>query len=117
VSGLWFDAFLSSDCYSRDAFFVDVLEPIIRKHKPDLVFINPVLSYLGGNVSDAEAVGKWCRNRLKPLMHKYNCAICLVHHMKKSTADDTTGALDQRYAGIGSVERANWARAIITVTP
>ena len=106
---------IPSDSHTGIDFLTKIVTPALKEYAPDVLFIDPVLSYLGGNVSDQEIVGPWLRNQLNPLLHKFNCGVVLVHHTKKTNSEDLV--TDQRYAAMGSVEWSNWARAIITITP
>lgn len=99
------------------AFFL-VLEKLLEKHHPDIVWIDPALSYLGGESSSQKDVGAWLRNGLNPLLHRYDCAAIVIHHTAKpsKTADKQAWAAgDFAYAGLGSVEWANWARGVLAI--
>lgn len=74
------------------------LEEMIIKHKPEIVVLDPLTSYLGGiNMYVANEV----RDLLKPLKElaqKYNCAIVFIMHLNKksgiSAANRTLGSAD-----------------------
>ncbi len=89
--------------------FDSLLVSVLERHKPDLIWIDPVLGFLGADASSQEAVGDFLRQRLAPLMTKYDCAAVLVHH----TIKRPIGSIDPRtiaYQAAGSAEWANWPR-------
>ncbi len=97
----------------------DTLEPLLAKYGPDLVILDPALSYIGGAVNEQETVGRFLRNQLNPLLQKHECAILIVHHTNKPNAEkdgQKKPANDYAYAGSGSAEWANWARAVLVLT-
>jgi hypothetical protein len=101
----------------RDFLRSDV-SPLLRTHKPDLLWIDPVLAYLGGDASSQKDVSGFLRTGLNPLIHKYDCGCILVHHTAKpAKGEDRSewGGNDFAYLGMGSSEWANWARAVIAV--
>jgi hypothetical protein len=104
---------------SGDAFLAEVLEPLLREYSPDLVILNPLFAYLGADVNQSEAVTRFLRRKLNPLLEKYNCGAIIVHHTPKSTNRDSSKwkATDFMYAGAGSAEITNWARAVMVMEP
>lgn len=101
-------------------FFSDTVEPLIEQVRPDLLLIDPLLAYLGGDQNSQQDVGGWLRNCLNPLLTKHKCAAMLVHHTAKLTKKnlkDNWGAGDFGYLGAGSAEFANWSRAILCLVP
>ncbi len=101
---------------TSQAFVHDVFEPLIEDNRPDLVWIDPALAYLGGDSSSQGEVGRFLRNMINPVLHKFQCACVIVHHTNKPVADKAmmTGA-DSAYLGTGSAEWANWARAVVAL--
>jgi hypothetical protein len=99
-------------------FCLAVVGPLLREHRPDVLWINPALAYLGGDSSDQKVVGAFLRIQLDPLLHEFNCAGIIVAHSAKPprNGDRTTWTgLDYAYLALGSVEWANWARAVIVI--
>lgn len=99
-------------------FVTDVLDPLLAEHRPDLLIIDPALSYIGGAVNEQDVVGGFLRNQLNPLMQKHACGVLIVHHTNKPNADKDSKsrvANDFAYAGSGSAEWANWARAVLVL--
>jgi AAA domain len=97
----------------------DALEPLLENHSPDLLILDPALSYIGGSANEQEIVGGFLRNQLNPLLQKHSCGVLIVHHTNKPNAA-TDGrkkvANDFAYAGTGSAEWANWARAVLVLS-
>jgi hypothetical protein len=96
-------------------FFSKIVSPLLEQHHPDLLNPDPLLAYLGGDVSRQEVVSPWLRNGLNPLLTKHNCACVLVHHTNKpksGTEKPDWQAGDFAYLGSGSAELANWSRAV-----
>jgi hypothetical protein len=92
--------------------FIAQLESLLEEHLPDLLILDPALSYIGGDVKEQQTVGGFLRNLLNPLLQKHNCGVLIVHHTNKPNAqreDRKRVANDFAYAGTGSAEWANWA--------
>ncbi len=106
------------DARSGQDFFTHTVEPLLRLHRPDLLWIDPALSYIGGESNSQEDVGRFLRNWLNPLLRRYQCAAVVVHHTNKPPAgkekSEWSGS-DLAYLGSGSAEWANWARAVIAI--
>jgi hypothetical protein len=99
-------------------FFLETVQPLLEVHKPDLLWIDPALSYLGGETNSQKDVGAFLRNGLNPLLRRYNCAAVVVHHTNKpprGVEKPTWTGGDFAYLGAGSAEWANWARAVLAL--
>ena len=99
-------------------FFVETLQPALAAHRPDLLWIDPALAYLGGEANSQKDVGGFLRNMLNPLLHQFDCGCVVVHHTNKPPAGKEKPdwqAGDFAYLGGGSAEWANWARAVIVL--
>lgn len=95
------------------AAFIAKLKALLKRHKPDMVWIDPFLSFLGGDVNDQETVSHFLRAELGPLMIETGVVVHLVHHTgKPGNAQQDKTISDWAYAGIGSSEITNWARAV-----
>jgi hypothetical protein len=94
------------------------IEPLLAAHRPDLVWLDPANSYLGGDANAQEVVGGFLRNMLNPLLRKYACACIVIHHTAKPPRGKEKGdwqAGDFAYLGSGSAEFANWARCVLAI--
>lgn len=108
----------SEDTRSSVRFFAEVVEPLLELHKPDLLWIDPALAYVGGDTASQRDVGAFLRNGLNPLLHRFGCAAVVVHHTNKPPTcreKSSWQAGDFAYLGSGSAEWANWARAVLAV--
>jgi len=99
-------------------FFKEAVEPLLKAHRPDLLWIDPALAYLGAEASSQKDVSAFLRNMLNPLLHRHQCGCVVVHHTNKPPSGKekpnwTAG--DLAYLGSGSIEWANWARAVIAL--
>lgn len=105
----------TEDALAGEDFLAKVVIPLIEKHKPDLVIIDPAFAFVGGDTKDAEVVGRFLRRGLNPVLHKYRCAALIVHHPAKTKPDGRQVTHDFLYAGAGSIEWSNWARAVLAL--
>ena len=94
----------------------DLLSKRLEVFKPDLLIIDPALSFTEGDTSASRDVGKFLRQQLNPLLTRHQCGCLLIHHTPKPSRErgavNTSGSA---YAGLGSAEWANWARAVMTL--
>jgi AAA domain len=106
------------DTRSGFPFFTECLRPLLAEHKPDLLWIDPALSYLGGESNSQKDVGSFLRNWLNPLLSEFKCGVVVTHHTNKPSSGkekpDWSGS-DFAYLGAGSAEWANWARAVLAI--
>jgi hypothetical protein len=100
-------------------FLDQVVKPLLEHHRPDLLRINPLQAYLGGDIKNAEVTASFLRNGLNPLLAKYQCGANIVHHTPKTNFRDTKEwkASDWMYAGAGSADITNWCRAALIIDP
>ncbi len=97
--------------------FTQMLRRLIRKTKVDIVYIDPLLSYIGGNPSDIEVCANFTRHLLQPIMMETGVVIVLVHHFPKPKGKDDKpeSVADMAYSGFGSSDLTNWAREVIVL--
>ena len=86
----------------------------------DLVIINPFFSFYGGDVSSQAEMSAFLRNGLNPVLNAIRAACVIIHHTNKPIADTKKPGGEKTlnedsYAGSGSAELTNWARAYITL--
>jgi hypothetical protein len=99
-------------------FVMHTLRPLVERIRPDLLWIDPALAYLGGESNSQKDVGLFLRNLLNPLLTEFRCAAVVVHHGNKPPSGNQKPqwqAGDFAYLGGGSAEWANWARAVIVI--
>ena len=95
--------------------FVELLDELCEEYKPDLVIVDPLLSYIGCDISRQDMCATFLRNTLNPIITKHNIGLIFIHHTGKPSKEskDVNHALS--YLGIGSSELTNWARAVSVI--
>jgi hypothetical protein len=96
------------------AEFLRVLEALVIKHQPDLVWIDPLMCYVGDDLSDQAVVTAFC-NALNRISAKSGCVMCLIHHLPKPKEGGARTDSDLAYSGFGSSALTNWAREVATM--
>jgi len=106
------------DSLSGDEF-VAYLDWAISKHNPDIVFVDPLLAYIGGDVLKQEVMSKFLRNKINPILRRTGVLLFWVHHVskpgKQPNGHEKT-AEESKYAGLGSSELQNACREIISIS-
>jgi len=98
--------------------FVDLCRKIIVRLKLDVLVADPLLSYVGGDLSKQDVCSHFLRNLVQPVLQETGCIMVFIHHEGKPKPKETTDEQtisDMAYSGLGSSELVNWARAIISV--
>jgi len=99
--------------------FAKYLRMLVAEYKPDLIWLDPLLAFVGGDISSQETCSYFLRNLLTPIAQQYNAAFMVIHHTGKPPRDTSARNSyvggDYSYLGIGSSELANWARAIVVL--
>lgn len=97
--------------------FATMLRRLVRKTKVDIVYIDPLLSYIGGNPSDIEVCANFTRHLLQPIMMETGVVLVLVHHFPKPKGQNEKpeSVADLAYSGFGSSDLTNWAREVIVM--
>jgi hypothetical protein len=90
------------------------LAGLLREAPADLVNVNPLLSFIGGEI--VACASQWLRAELMPILQKHDCACLIAHHTPKMAKDGWENT-DDTYAAIGGAEIANVPRAILTLRP
>lgn len=110
------NVFVCTETSKTSMGFCDtVIEPLLETIKPDVLWIDPALAYIGGDMNKQNEVGGFLRNNLNPLLAKHDCAVVIVHHTNKITRDPEKQPTDFSYFGAGSAEWSNWSRAIVAL--
>ncbi len=97
--------------------FIEVIRELIAKHGPfDLVYGDPLLSFIGDDISQQAVASHFLRELCNPLAFEHGFAWVWSHHTGKPQSDSKSrahwNANDYAYIGLGSSELTNWARAI-----
>ena len=99
--------------------FADMMEAVVKDNQPDLVIVDPIFAFLGGDASDQAHVSAFLRNQINPILQGLNVAGAFVHHTNKPPTGKEKAnwnTADFAYAGSGSAEFANWARAVLAIS-
>jgi hypothetical protein len=96
--------------------FGAVVRDLVRERSVDLVFGDPLLSFVGDDISQQSVASRFLRGVLNPLAFEFGFAWVWSHHTGKPQSDSKSrahwNANDYAYIGLGSSELTNWARAI-----
>jgi RecA-family ATPase len=96
--------------------FANAVRHLVAKHKPDLVWLDPLLSFIGDDISKQDVCSYFLRNLLNPIAHETGVVWMMMHHTPKPSTDPKSksgwNSTDHSYAGTGSSELTNWARAV-----
>jgi RecA-family ATPase len=96
--------------------FAQAARRLIDKHKPDLVWFDPLLSFIGDDISKQSVCSQFLRTWLGPISEATGVVWMVVHHTNKPPADPKARrgwtSTDHSYMGTGSSELTNWARAV-----
>ena len=89
---------------------------LIQRHKPDLVWGDPLLNYIGDDASQQKVISEFCGRQLNPISERTGIIWCFMHHTGKPPSDSKarshwTGS-DYAYSGLGSSALTNWAREV-----
>lgn len=105
-----------TDRIHRGPSFLAELKRQIAIHKPDIVWINPLLAFIGGDVNDAKAAGEFLREGLNSLNEKASFAYIIIHHTAKPPKERADRKWNEvMYEMAGSADLTNWARFVISL--
>lgn len=110
---------ISDDTHSGEGF-VRLLSSICDRYKPEIVIVDPLMAYIGGEISKQEVCTKFFRNGINPVIHRHNIGLIVLHHTGKPRSKDLKNFeqnTDLEYLGIGSSDITNWARAVSIIMP
>lgn len=106
--------FIYRDTTRTGADFVDAASSLVDRHKPDLVWADPLLNYIGDDISEQRVISEFCCNLLNEVSLRTGVIWCLLHHTGKPSKDPKTSthwtASDLAYSGLGSSALTNWSR-------
>jgi AAA domain len=109
------------ECSRTGTEFCVWLEKVVSATGAELVIIDPLLSYVGDDISQQKVASAFLRNGLQPIQQRTGCITVAVHHTGKPSKDQGAhkgwSESDYSYLGLGSSDVTNWARAISVFTP
>lgn len=107
--------FVSDASHTGEVFCKNV-QRLIDKHRPNLVWLDPLLSFIGDDISKQSVCSEFLRTWLGPISEATKVAWMMMHHTGKPSNDPKSRSswtqTDKSYSGIGSSELVNWARAV-----
>jgi hypothetical protein len=98
---------------ARGAAFVEALENLIKRHKPDCVVVDPLLAFVDFEIADQAQTTAFLRGQILPLLQRTGVALVYYHHTNKPiTGLDLDSMMPQQlaYLGAGCAEWVNFAR-------
>jgi RecA-family ATPase len=99
--------------------FLEVVEALVQLHQPDVCWIDPLLNYIGDDVSKAEVISHFCVEGLSAISLKTGVIFVLIHHAgkpKDQRTRDSMNSSDLAYLGLGSSALTNWAREVLVLS-
>ncbi len=90
------------------------LAALLQNEPADAIIINPLLSYVGGEI--VACGSEWLRAGLMPVLQAHECLALILHHTPK-LSKDSWGNMDDTYSAIGGGEIANIPRSVLTLKP
>jgi RecA-family ATPase len=106
--------FIYRDTTRTGADFVNAASTLVERHKPDLIWADPLLNYIGDEISEQRVISEFCCKLLNEVSLRTGVIWCLLHHTGKPSKDPKAGshwtASDLAYSGLGSSALTNWAR-------
>lgn len=105
---------------STGARFVEHLRRKQEQHRFDLIIINPLFAFFGGDLNDGNAMTAFLRHGIDPLIkaEETKCGCIIIHHTGKPNRDAMNqGDIFKAYLGSGSGEFTNYIRSALVLTP
>lgn len=101
---------------ARGAMFVAKLRSLVAKHKPDLVWINPLQAFMSGDITESQDLGSFLREGLNSINEPPTFAYFVVHHTTKPPQEKKDRLWSEvMYDMAGGADLINWARFIISL--
>jgi len=102
-------------------YFVKRFDSFLKSYPNlDLVILNPLQSYFGGNLQQNSEISAFFRAGLDPII-KGRVGLAIVHHTNKppNKSERDGWGTDQfsAYIGAGGAELVNWGRAVLLLMP
>ncbi|MCW5554866.1 MAG: AAA family ATPase [Verrucomicrobiae bacterium] len=101
------------------SFIKEDMLPALEHYKPDLVIINPIMSFIGGDLSKQELAQQAFRTELGAVMEAYNVGVLFVHHTGKTQNLDfeKLSRYQAQYLTFGSSDLVNMIRCQLFIWP
>lgn len=105
---------------STGAAFVEYIRQKQLAYHFDLVIVNPLHAFFGGDLKNGDEVSRFLRNGIDRVLKDEDtkCGIFFVHHTGKPTKEAlNNGDYFAAYMGNGSGELTNYTRVALTLLP
>lgn len=107
-----------TDRHHRGDAFLAELRQQIAAFNPDIVWLNPLVAFLDGDMKDAAVTGRFLREGLAGINAEQRFAYVLIHHTTKPPQDrKERNWSEDMYDMAGSFDLIGWARFIINLRP
>jgi hypothetical protein len=95
--------------------FIQFARTLIKNYRPTIVLVDPLLSYIGGDVNRQDLMSHFLRNGIQPMLNETGIIWIFVHHTGKPPKDQAGKAAGANaYSALGSSEILNWPREVLT---
>lgn len=91
--------------------FIDELERAVKAHRPDVVITDPLLAFIGCDLTNQTGVTEFLRAGVAPIMAEHRCGWICVHHSAKAAAGKYAGSKVAK--ALGSIEISAFFRGVI----
>lgn len=98
--------------------FLARLGALVRLTRPDLVWIDPLMNFVGDDLKEQSVISRFCTEGLNPISMETGTIFILIHHTGKPASAETKRgrtASDLAYSGLGSSALTNWAREVMVL--
>jgi hypothetical protein len=95
--------------------FTALLNRLLKKHQVDLVWIDPLFSFAGQDLSLQRPASEFLREFLDPVVKRHGVGAFLIHHTGKPKQQQERDQLDLSNTFFGSVELSAYPRAMIAL--
>lgn len=92
--------------------FGQLIEDLCKAHSADLLVVDPLLGFAGGDVSKQDFCSHFLRQILQPCLMRCGVALIAAHHQNKPPRKkEDQNSMSSTYDFTGSSELANWFRS------
>lgn len=105
-----------TDRIHRGPAFFSYLKKLTLELKPDLVFINPLQSFMVGDLTEGRDLGSFLREGLNAINEPPSFGYIVVHHTTKPPTEKKDRQWNEvMYDMAGGAEIINWARFVMSL--
>jgi hypothetical protein len=107
--------FIYREAVATGKEFGDVLRKLVIQHQATIAFIDPLMAFVGADISETAEAAKFLRHIIQPILNETGVIVVFMHHTgKPKSSKDKEGQTiaDLAYQLFGSSEVTNWAREI-----